>query len=297
MIGMTSAGESSKQAKAPKARAHSGSKAAKRVSKAKLRLVKPAPKSDGTPTPLQQEALILKYRLKARKLGRSILRRWHARMDLDEVDSLVDLSLCEAVKRFNPSKGASFMTFLFYHLKGNLIRSVAAAAAYTTLPTGMLNDADNTQLEGDLMGEFSIRGLNSAEMAEAVSSQDAPQPDEALWRKQLHSQSSLACEKLDALEQEIIKRIFIQEQQIMDIAQSLGYSRCHISRVKKKALETLHDELRGAMNQDDLGQRPSFNDDSDEEVEQRLQSKKAVHRRRPRSRTAKQERFVPARAA
>lgn len=289
--------EISKQEKAGKARLRGGAKAVKHGSKSKLRLVKPAPKGDGSPTPLQQEALIIKYRLKARKLGRSILRRWHARMDLDEVDSLVDLSLCEAVKRFNPSKGASFMTFLFYHLKGNLVRSVAAAAASSALPSGLLADGEGAPLSGELMGELSLRGLNSAEIAEAISSQDAPQPDEVLWKKQLHSQSSLACEKLDALEQEIIKRIFIQEQQIMDIAASLGYSRCHISRVKKKALETLYDELRGAMNQDDLGQRPSFDDDSDEEVEQRLQSRKAIHRRRPRSRAAKQEPFVPARAA
>ncbi len=270
---------------------------AKKASKAKLKLVKPAPKGDGAPTPLQQEALILKYRLKARKLGRSILRRWHARMDLDEVDSLVDLSLCEAVKRFNPTKGASFMTFLFYHLKGNLVRSVAAAAASSALPAGILEDPAVSRSDTDMMGEMSLRGLNSAEIAEAVSSQDAPQPDEALWKKQLHDQSSLACEKLDSLEREIIKRIFIHEQQIMDIAASLGYSRCHISRVKKKALETLYDELRGAMNQDDLGQRPNFDDDSEEDVERRISSRKAIHRRRPRSRASRSEDFVPARAA
>ncbi len=293
-MGVASVREISKR---EKARARGGAKAATRSSKAKLRLVKPTLKGDGSPTPLQQEALILKYRLKARKLGRSILRRWHARMDLDEVDSLVDLSLCEAVKRFNPSKGASFMTFLFYHLKGNLVRSVAAAAASASLPSSLLAEGEGTPLSGDLMGELSLRGLNSAEIAEAISSQDAPQPDEALWKKQLHGQSSLACEKLDALEQEIIKRIFIQEQQIMDIAASLGYSRCHISRVKKKALETLYDELRGAMNQDDLGQRPSFDDDSDDEVEQRIMNRKAIHRRRPRSRASKQSPFVPARAA
>ena len=56
----------------------------------------------GDLTPYQQEALVMKYRAKARKLGRSMLRRWHSRMELDEIDSIVDLSLCEAVKRFDP---------------------------------------------------------------------------------------------------------------------------------------------------------------------------------------------------
>src|SRR5690348_15064745 len=71
-----------------------------------------------------KEELVLRYRMKARKLARSILRKWHSRLDLQEVDSIVDLSLCEAVARYNPAKGASFMTFLFYHLRGNLIRAV-----------------------------------------------------------------------------------------------------------------------------------------------------------------------------
>lgn len=272
-------------------------KAHRSKSQAKLKLVKPEQKEDGAPSPLQQEALILKYRLKARKLGRSILRRWHARMDLDEVDSLVDLSLCEAVKRFNPNKGASFMTFLFYHLKGNLVRSVATAAQASALPTGLLDDESCDRSTDDTMGELHLRAINSSEIAESMTSQDTPQPDEALWRKELHSQSSLACEKLDALEREIIKRIFIQEQQIMDIAASLGYSRCHISRVKKKALETLHDELCGAMNNEDLGNRPSFDEENEDEIERRLNERKTIHRRRPRSKAHQAEPIVPARAA
>lgn len=61
----------------------------------------------------ERTELVVGYRLKARKLARSILRRWHARLDVGEVDSIVDLSLCEAVQRFSPEKGASFMTFMF----------------------------------------------------------------------------------------------------------------------------------------------------------------------------------------
>ena len=271
--------------------------AQKTAKKSVLKLVKSPANSDGTPTPLQQEALIIKYRIKARKLGRSILRRWHARMELDEVDSIVDLSLCEAVKRFNPYKGASFMTFLFYHLKGNLIRAVTTAAAACSIPTVWEQGEEVAEKgNGDSMGEFQLRGINSAEIAEAVTSQEAPQPDDVLWHKELNDRSSLACEKLDALEREIIKRIFIHEQQIMDIATSLGYSRCHISRIKKKALETLHAELSSSMNNDDLGHRTSIENDS-EELGQCVANRKAIHRRRPRARTRRNEEFVPAKAA
>lgn len=251
----------------------------------------------GPPTPLQQEALIVKYRMKARKLGRSILRRWHARMDLDEVDSIVDLSLCEAVKRFDPAKGASFMTFLFYHLKGNLVRAVTTAASAHSIPVFATNDLETPVGEPEHLFGYQFRAMNSAEVADAVTSQDAPLPDEMLWRKELHSQSSLACDKLDPLEREIIKRIFLQEQQIMDIATTLGYSRCHISRVKKKALETLYQELSGSMSDIDLGQKPSFDDEAEDAVKLKVVGRRPIHRRRPRSKVSRAERYITAKAA
>lgn len=239
-------------------------------------------------SPLQQEALIVKYRLKARKLGRSILRRWHSRMDLDEVDSIVDLSLCEAVKRFDPFKGASFMTFLFYHLKGNLVRAVASAAAASSLPVRLAEFGEAFSDEFDAETPIA-HGMNASEIAEAVTSQDSPLPDEALWKKQLNDCSSLACEKLDSLEREIIKRIFVHEQQIIDIAAALGYSRCHISRVKKKALDTLHDELRVVMNHDDYAPLADEEVESDEDLHSRIANRKEIHRRRPRANSRRGE--------
>lgn len=274
------------------------SKKAGKKSQKVVELAVVAQEKKGAITPAQQEALIVKYRLKARKLGRSILRRWHARLELDEVDSIVDLSLCEAVKRFNPFKGASFMTFLYYHLKGNLVRAVATAASSHSIPIFQLEPGELERAEHEHFIGHQLRALNSSEVAEALTSQDAPLPDEMLWRKELHDKSAAACEKLDSLEKEIIKRIFIQEQQIMDIASSLGYSRCHISRVKKKALETLQGELRGSMNNDDLGQVPSFEEEEEiEEVQLRLVDRRPVHRRRPRSKVSRSERVFAAKAA
>jgi len=65
------------------------------------------------------------------------------------VDSIVDLSLCEAVKRFDPLKGASFMTFLFYHLKGNLVRAVAAAATSTAIPNAIAELSESAFNDGE----------------------------------------------------------------------------------------------------------------------------------------------------
>ncbi|MCB0331754.1 MAG: sigma-70 family RNA polymerase sigma factor [Bdellovibrionales bacterium] len=191
------------------------------------------PKNDSALSLREQEKLVLEFRIKARKLGRSILRKWHARLDLQEVDSVVDLSLCEAVKRFDPKKGASFMTFLYYHLKGNLIRAVSAAAQANFIPG----------LDTEREAQEDTPAITALEVVEAVSGTDQRQPDELLLQKELVHLSKDACTRLDPLEKQVIERLYLQGEQLMQIANSLGYSRCHISRVKKKALEHLQNDL------------------------------------------------------
>ena len=223
----------------------------------------------------EQEKLILEYRTKARKLGRSMLRKWNCRLDLEEVDSLVDLSLCEAVQRFDAAKGASFMTFLFYHLKGNLVKAVRTSIDIAAIPSSFA-----AMIDGEA-GDENIRelGLNAVDLAGQLSGEETQTPDEKLWKKQLSGCSVEACQKLDPLEREIIKRIFVHEQQIIDIAAALGYSRCHISRVKKKALSTLHDELAVNINQDDYGFVGQVGPEI-AEVKNRIAERKVTHRRK-----------------
>ena len=222
-------------------------------------------------TDADREALVIEFRLKARKLARSILRKWHARLDLQEVDSIVDLSLCEAVKRFDPTKGASFMTFLYYHLRGNLIRTVSSAAT----ASGYTGAEENEEGESEM--KYAARAVNAVEVAEALSGSEVSTPDEVLFKKELIELSKEACKKLDSLERQVIERLFLGEEQLMDIAHSLGYSRCHISRVKKKALEELQSQMQQSLSL--KGETP-------------VQQRRTVHRRRPRSEKAKQARQV-----
>lgn len=189
-------------------------------------------------TQQMREDLVINTRDKARKLARSMLRKWRSRMDLDEVDSVVDLSLCEAAARFDASRGASFITFLFYHLRGNMIRLVSDAANQNTVP---LSDRESG-------GEFaSASAVNMIEVAAALNGQIQVMPDEEFYKKEMADLSRKACGKLDTLEQEVICRVFMNEEHLFDVAETLGYSRCHISRVKRKALNTLETELKSVV--------------------------------------------------
>ncbi|RMG44396.1 MAG: sigma-70 family RNA polymerase sigma factor [Candidatus Dadabacteria bacterium] len=227
-------------------------------------------------TDAQREQLVITYRIKARKLARSILRKWHARLDLQEVDSIVDLSLCEAVIRFKPSKGASFITFMYYHLRGNLIRAISTAANANTIPVTDGEIETRAARETESFKLLNARGVSAIEVAEALCNRDSILPDEVLFRKQLINLSLEACEQLDSLEREVIKRIYLGEEPLMEVAKSLGYSRCHISRVKKKALDTLNEEMNRLTGLEGDRQRST--------TRKTPKNDKRVYRRRPRIR-------------
>jgi len=181
--------------------------------------------------------LILEHRENGRKLARSILRKWRVRMPMDEIDSIVDLSLCEAAKRYDSSKGAAFMTFYFYHLRGHLVRSVSKAAQASNIFMAFAKSTGFETSEWNQVDAETVWGYVPDESV--FGRREVVTPEKSLLRSEKIEGCQDALLKLDSLEQEVLKRSFEQEQPLVDIAKSLGYSRCHISRVKKAALDRL----------------------------------------------------------
>lgn len=162
-------------------------------------------------------------------------------MPSEEIDSVVDLSLCETAKRYSSNRGASFMTFFFYHLRGHLVRTVARAAQGSNV---FLAFAKNAGVEAGDLAQLSTETLHSYVPDYLLfQHRDGETPENLLIRREKINQCRSACKKLDALEREVIDRSFGSEEALVDVAKSLGYSRCHISRVKRSALA----RLKGAL--------------------------------------------------
>ncbi len=205
------------------------------------------------------QSLILNHRENGRKLARSFLRRWRARLSLEEVDSIVDLTLCEAAKRYRPQRGASFMTFVFYHLRGYLVRAVANAANSNNIffQLARQNGVEVEEIRDSSEAAFRAFVPDCA----SFGLRETECPETLLMRKEQAEVCRQACAELDDLEKEVLTRSFADDQPLVDIARSLGYSRCHISRVKKKALERLEGVILKSTDQrkisDDLSRAPS----------------------------------------
>ncbi|MCB0359089.1 MAG: hypothetical protein KDD44_05625, partial [Bdellovibrionales bacterium] len=64
-------------------------------------------------------------------------------------------------------------------------------------------------------------------------------PEKIFERNQLSAICTKAIAQLDNLEQEVLLRYFVHDQSIVQIAKELDYCRCHLSRVKNRALKKL----------------------------------------------------------
>ena len=164
------------------------------------------------------------------RLAWNFLKGWHVRMHPDEVTSIVGMALVEAARRFDPSLNVAFKTFLFYHLKGMLLREISRLVGESKVNLNLFasQSASNIQ-DGQTVDEASWFYVDV----------DYRNPEQLMQDEELVALCRKACAELDPLEQEILHRHFVNDEPLKDIAKNLKYNRCHISRVKSIALSKL----------------------------------------------------------
>ncbi|MBL7662779.1 sigma-70 family RNA polymerase sigma factor [bacterium] len=187
-------------------------------------LLKSTKKTPQTLNSEEKVVIILEHQDFARRIAWKMLNHWRIRLESDEVESVVGCALCEAAERYDTSFDASFKTFLFYHLRGLLLREITASVrARCNIPLVLFLGDDR-----EVIVERVLEPLTEYNTPESMI---------------IHREKANLCKDalatLDEMEKEVLKRHFVDDQNIVDIANELGYCRCHISRVKNKAIRSL----------------------------------------------------------
>lgn len=179
--------------------------------------------------------LAMQYRSAARKLALSMVTKWKCRLEKDELQSVIDLALCEAASRYNCAHGAAFMTFLYYHLKGKLIKTIAARA-----DTGLVFIDDYERSRLSVYGDDESSDVRTSEWRSYGNVMDiAYEPEDALYRQQLVELCLKACQRLKGIEREVIWRVYFENKELNEVTTEMGYSRGHLFRVRMRALQNI----------------------------------------------------------
>jgi RNA polymerase sigma factor (sigma-70 family) len=196
------------------------------------------------PTVEQRNVFIMEHRALALGLARRILRRWGAFLPADEVLSGADLALCEAASKYVPQSGAEFSTYLYYFVKGQMFRLLANARGDIGEESRKPQDDGDTlrrvSLETEMMGDDDTVG-------EGASSTLAP--DESTFRAELRKICADALRELSAVERKVIVASRVEDEDMVGLAKSLGYSRGYLFAMRKAAEKRLklHLKAMGAM--------------------------------------------------
>ena len=180
------------------------------------------------------ELLILENRIRARRMGRSIMGRWGASIQEDEFGSVCDLALCEAASRFRPDFGTEFPTYLFYFLKGALARAIDASKMRSV----------QVSFE-DRVESSPKKHTDSLEVAqeESMGALENGCPERSAYLDELRVHCNRALLSLNHLERKVVLNVSLLELKVAHVARNMGYSRGYVSSVRKDALVKMRREL------------------------------------------------------
>lgn len=185
-----------------------------------------SPAESRSPITQKSQELVVRHRESGRKIAYSVIRRWRVRISADELQSAVDMALCSAARRFDSTYEASFLTYAYYSIKGEL----------SQLITDRVHSRNQRSIDG-----VSDISFSSSEML----SRDRT-PEDRLLAKETSSSLYDAFEKLPDLEKRIIKEVYLEEQAMVDASSKVECSKRHMFRLRNRALERLRKRLGAA---------------------------------------------------
>jgi RNA polymerase sigma-B factor len=215
-----------------------------------------------------REQLIERHMPLARSLA---IQYRHAREPLEDLVQVANLGLVKAVDRFDPDRGIAFTSYAVPTILGELKRHFRDRTWAIHLSRGMQESIARVDRATEALRQQLGRYPSAAEVAEysgttvedvtearladsasRMSSLDAPVQREEGDLSELFGREDAALERVeDALwieqlareltprEREILRLRFVEDLVQREIAERVGISQMHVSRVLRQALEHL----------------------------------------------------------
>lgn len=222
--------------------------------------------------PASREALARRYMPFARSMA---LRYSHAPEPLDDLIQVANLGLLNAIDRFDPSRGSGFIAFAAPTILGELKRHFRDRVWTLRVPRGIHDLLGKVEKATAKLTVELQRSPSPAEIAELLDV-DTLEVLEALETSQKRSPLSFdspftsqdgdeqagewlgdedpgyarvddrlayraALPNLDDRQREVLRLRFVEELPQTEIAERIGYSQMHVSRILRGALQQLRE--------------------------------------------------------
>ncbi len=209
-----------------------------------------------------REGLFERYRRFARSLARRHARRTGLRPDMfEDLEQFGYRGLLEAIDRFDPANGASFLTFASARIAGSIVdgmgqldersaqlrfRRRLERERFGSLTDGPHEAKSATEQLSDLVTELALGLILSAEERDAptgLSGRADNGFDSLAWRE-TRTVLTQRVESLPEPERTVIRQHYLNDLLFSQIATMLGLTRGRISQIHRAALEKLRKSMR-----------------------------------------------------
>ncbi len=180
----------------------------------------------------------------ALRMSFSLLRRWQCQMPPQEIEGITDLALCEAAKRYDPAKGSSFNTFVYYYIKAGLIKAVKHAVTAKKAVHALTRSAH-------------LAGNTSVKINEDIEEEVDVDPDVFAYRQSQSPETMMlenerkqivreALENLGDRHQRVLNLVYFQQAHPQKIAKELGVTKSALRNELERARNALYNELESS---------------------------------------------------
>jgi DNA-directed RNA polymerase sigma subunit (sigma70/sigma32) len=171
----------------------------------------------------------------AHRLGWHLIRRWGLEISRDDAESMIDYALCEALSRFDETRGAEFSTYLYYVLKGELKRiRRSMVRLQSCVPLAEDHDAEHDE--------------DSFSPIPRVAS-PTPSPEQELHQSNVRSLCERLMKGLTSVQKAVVMETVAGDENVAGLARKLGYSRGHLSTVKSATMRSLRSSVKAEKNE------------------------------------------------
>lgn len=182
----------------------------------------------------QHDAEVAGYMPLIHKIANQVYRQVNAQVDRDDLVSWGITGLLEAMKRFEPGRGAKLATFAYYRIRGAMLDGIGKVAPLSR------KCYRNARAAGDKHAIY----REDCEAEQILDPRSALSPQDFAERQQLQSLLETAIGNLPNEQQHLVRQHYFAGETLKQAGKSLGISKSWACRSHAKALNNLRIEMQ-----------------------------------------------------
>ena len=171
-------------------------------------------------------------------------------LQMDDLVSEGNIGLMKAASRFNPDKGARFVSYAVVHVRQQIEKAIDQQTGLYQVPKDVKNELAARQQSRPMSVDAPLGHRTNMSLLSVLVNQDAPFADERIHSEAIEDAVEFALGSLDERESMVVNAFFgiNQEHETMaEIAEDMDLKRERIRQIRDKAVRKLRKAYKNRL--------------------------------------------------